>query len=47
MMSLNPATLIGVDNRKGSIAVGKDADLLVFDEDINIRKIMVRGSLLP
>lgn len=46
MISLNPAKLMGVDNRKGSIAIGKDADLLVFDEEINIKKIMVRGNMV-
>lgn len=46
MISLNPAKLMGVHNRKGSIAIGKDADLLVFDEDINIEKIMVRGEMI-
>ena len=46
MISLNPATMVGVDSSKGSIAVGKDADLLVFDEDIRIQHIMVRGDLV-
>ena len=44
MMSLNPAKLMKVDNHKGSIAIGKDADLLVFDDDINIKQIFVGGK---
>ncbi len=43
MASLTPAKLLNISDRKGSIAIGKDADLLVFDDNINIEKIMVRG----
>ena len=31
MITLNPAWIIGVDNRVGSIEVGKDADLVLWD----------------
>lgn len=31
LMCWNPARIFGIDDRKGSIAVGKDADLVVFD----------------
>ena len=44
MMSLNPARVLGVDRRKGSIEKGKDADLILFDDDVNVRKAMVRGK---
>ena len=44
MMSLNPARVLGVDARKGSIEKGKDADLILFDADVNVRKVMVRGK---
>lgn len=46
MMSLNPAALVGVSGTKGSIAVGKEADLLVFDEDIRIEYTMGRGEIV-
>ena len=46
MATLTPAKLLHIDNRKGSIAVGKDADILVFDENVNIHNIMVRGKLI-
>ena len=32
----NPARYIGVDDRKGSLEAGKDADLLVVDKDFNL-----------
>jgi N-acetylglucosamine-6-phosphate deacetylase len=47
MMSLTPARLLGLDRRKGSIAVGKDADLVIFDEEVNIHMVMVRGEIIP
>jgi N-acetylglucosamine-6-phosphate deacetylase len=43
MASLNPAVVIGVDDRKGSLEPGKDADLLVIDEKVEIYMTMVRG----
>ena len=30
MITLNPAIQLGIDNRVGSIEVGKDADLVLF-----------------
>jgi N-acetylglucosamine-6-phosphate deacetylase len=43
MASLNPALLIGVADCKGSLEVGKDADLLVIDEEVNVYLTMVKG----
>ncbi len=43
MMTLTPAKLVGIANKKGSIAVGKDADLVIFDDDINISMTIVEG----
>ncbi len=45
MMTLTPARVIGIDHKKGSIAPGKDADLLLFDENINIGLVMVGGTV--
>lgn len=44
MASLTPAKLLRIDGETGSIAQGKRADLLLFDEDIQIKKVMVRGE---
>ena len=43
LLTSNPARLIGVDDRKGSIAPGKDADLVVLDADLNVRQTYVSG----
>jgi len=45
MASLNPARSIGVDDRKGALEVGKDADILIADGDFNVRATFVRGRL--
>ena len=36
MASLTPATVVGYGDRKGKIQKGYDADLILFDEDINV-----------
>lgn len=46
MMTLTPAKLLRIGNRKGSISEGKDADLLIFDEKIDVKLVMVRGRVL-
>ena len=43
MASLNPATSIGVSNRKGSLEIGKDADIAIFDEEMNCYLSIVEG----
>ena len=45
MMSLTPARVMGVADRKGSLEKGKDADLVVFDDEINVRFVMCRAKV--
>ena len=45
LLTENPAKLIGVFDRKGSIADGKDADLVVLDEENNVVDVFVRGEV--
>jgi N-acetylglucosamine-6-phosphate deacetylase len=35
MASLTPATVVGYGKKKGAILPGYDADLILFDDDIN------------
>lgn len=42
--STNPARCLGVDNRKGRIKPGCDADLLLVDEGLKLRTVIKNGS---
>lgn len=44
MASLNGARFCGAEDRKGKLAEGYDADLLVFDEDIIISQVFIEGK---
>ena len=45
MLSLTPAKRMGADNKKGSIAVGKDADLVLVDKNLNVKQVMAGGKI--
>ncbi len=42
--SLNPATAIGIADKKGSLEVGKDADIIITDKDFEIKKTIIGGA---
>ncbi len=42
--TINPARCIGVDDRKGAIGVGKDADLVVLDNDYSVIQTYCMGE---
>ena len=42
--SLNPATTIGIQDRKGSLTVGKDADIILLDEKFNVLRTIIGGK---
>lgn len=46
MASSTPAKVIGIDNRKGYIKENYDADLILFDENLNIKNVMINGKLI-
>jgi len=46
MATLTPATIIGVNGYKGSIEPGKDADLVVIDEKMQVYLTMVKGKVV-
>lgn len=43
MLTLNPATLLGIEFKKGSLRPGADADILLFDESLNVTQTWTRG----
>lgn len=45
MMTLTPAKMLHLDSKKGSIGKNKDADLIIFDENITIQMVMVSGEI--
>lgn len=44
MSSLTPARIMNIDKITGSLRVGKKADVIVFDQDINMKNVFVRGE---
>ena len=46
MMTSTPAHIMGINRTKGSLAKGKDADVVIFDKDINIQMTMVNGKIV-
>ncbi len=45
MATLTPAEILGVNDSKGSLEKGKDADILVLDEQMNIHKTIIQGKI--
>ncbi|MBI2873636.1 MAG: N-acetylglucosamine-6-phosphate deacetylase [Firmicutes bacterium] len=46
MASLNPARVHGLQDRKGSIEIGKDADLVLLDRDLQVLGTIVEGDFV-
>lgn len=44
MATLTPAKMLGLDREIGSIARGKRANLVLFDQNIDIQRVLVRGQ---
>ncbi len=43
--SLNPATAIGVDSERGSLEVGKFADIAILNNEFNVLKTIIKGEV--
>ncbi|MGV3686426.1 MAG: N-acetylglucosamine-6-phosphate deacetylase [Daejeonella sp.] len=46
MASLTPANILGINDAKGSLIKGKDADIVIFDEDIQVSTTIVQGRVI-
>ncbi len=46
MASLTPATVCGYADRKGKIQKGYDADLILFDDEINVKSVITNGNII-
>ena len=46
MITTTPAAIIGVNDKKGSLSPGKDADILLFDENITVEMTMIKGKVV-
>jgi N-acetylglucosamine-6-phosphate deacetylase len=46
MITSTPARIMRVQDKKGSLTKGKDADIVIFDQDINIKKTIILGKVV-
>jgi len=46
MITQTPATIMNISDKKGSLSVGKDADIIIFDEDISIDTTIINGKVV-
>jgi N-acetylglucosamine-6-phosphate deacetylase len=46
MMTKTPAEIMNIADQKGSLSLGKDADIVIFDEDISVLSTMVKGEVI-
>ncbi|MGQ9459604.1 MAG: N-acetylglucosamine-6-phosphate deacetylase [Candidatus Bathyarchaeaceae archaeon] len=46
MATINPALVININRNKGSLEPGKDADILIIDDEVNVYLTMVKGKVV-
>ena len=46
LASINPARSINIDDTKGSLEIGKDADIAIFDDNMNCHLTIVEGQIV-
>ena len=46
MITENPARVMGISDRKGALKAGMDADVVIFDENVNIKSTIINGKIV-
>jgi N-acetylglucosamine-6-phosphate deacetylase len=46
MITLTPARMMKIDQQKGSVQKGKDADFVIFDDNINVSHTILEGNVI-
>ena len=46
MATATPARIIRIDDKKGTVLPGKDADIVLADENLNVKMTMVEGKVV-
>ena len=46
MISATPASILGISERKGSLVAGQDADIVIFDDNIQVEWTIVQGRII-
>lgn len=45
IITINPAKILKIEHKKGSLEVGKDADCVICDKDLNIVNVFAKGKM--
>ena len=46
MLTLNPATLLGIEFKKGALRTGADADIVLLNAGLEIERVWARGTVV-
>ena len=46
LATANPARMLGIQRTKGSLAAGKDADIVIFDKNFEAQLTLIRGEVV-
>ena len=46
MSTINPAICLGIENKKGSLEPGKDADIVILNKMLKVKLTMVKGKII-
>ena len=46
-VTLNPAKLLNIQKKKGSLKRGNDADIVILDKELKVKEVFVKGERVP